>query len=256
MPPRRRRPAKKAAPASSRPPAGASKKLNMGSRQSKNKPKNANDKKNRKTEAEGKSGAAKAGLVAAGLTAVAAAALVAKSLASFVASDGAKIKFTSIAPYKTNWLSTPTKIEVTWSLVSTGDPAGIPSEVRVLEGDEINNWEGSGIEKLDGKDNIKVIKVTSDNSFVVESKLSDSSAINISDKGTGEIGTSFDDQVAQDVDDVATGIGATLNSLTGGLLDNIGNIIIGIVVFVVVMIIIGLFLKKRGGGAPPAVSSN
>lgn len=199
-----------------------------------------------------------AALAALGIAATAATALIAAALAGFIASDGAHIKFKSITGENTTSDAIPsalanlvqrvaptvTTLEVTWELLEVGNPGGIASAVKVLEGDKIE-WKNTGLEKLDGKD-ITVVRVKSENVFIVESGLTDSSQINIIDIGDGYIHTSYDDQLNQAVDDAATGAGNIINKATGGLAGKIGTII-GIVIGVVLFLVIGGLLLKFMG---------
>lgn len=185
-----------------------------------------------------------AAMAALGIGAAAAAALVATALASFVASDGAEIRFTSIRPNITSagfvpsWFSgivPPTRLEITWEVVKPGDPLGIPSEVRVIKGDEIDISE-TGLEKIDGQ-TVKVVDVKDDKTFIIESKMSSTSDVSVDNKGKGIIHTSFDDQLEQNVDDAVDTVGGFFDKLSGGFFSAIGTIL-----FVVFIVVIGWFL--------------
>lgn len=207
-----------------------------------------------KADAAGSSGNM-ASLIGLGLTAAAATALIAAALSGFIASDGAHIKFTKITAEQTisenipnlfasgiqNISPTVTTLEVTWELLEVGNPGGIASEVTILEGDKIE-WKNTGLEKLDGKD-ITVVRVKSDNVFVVESGLTDASLINLVDTGDGYIHTSYDDQLNRRVNDAAGGAMNLLDKATGGIAGKIGTII-GIVIGVILFLVIGGLLLK------------
>ncbi len=207
-------------------------------------------KANRKKDAEDSAKKVKddknnmAAMAALGIGAAAAAALIGTALASFVASDGAEIRFTSIRPNITSagfvpsWFSgivPPTRLEIKWELVKTGDPLGIPSEVRVIKGDEIEISE-TGLEKIDGQ-TVKVVDVKDDKTFIIESKMSNTSNVSVDNKGKGIIHTSFDDQLEQNVDDAATTVGGFFDKLSGGFLSSIGTIL-----FIVFIVVIGWFM--------------
>ena len=245
-----------AAPAKPKP----GQKTDIGTPQKKDKAGTPADKAARKKDAEDKAAAAgKAGnmaaLAALGITAAAATALIAASLASFVASDGAHIKFVSITGEKTTSDAVPsalanivqsvaptvTTLEVTWELLEVGNPGGIASAVKIIE-DDLIEWKNTGLEKLDGTD-VKVVRIKSDNVFIVESKLTDSSQINLVDTGDGYIHTSYDDQLNQSVDEAAGGLADLANKVTGGLAGKIGTII-GIVIGVILFLVIGGLILK------------
>jgi hypothetical protein len=205
-------------------------------------------------------------LAALGLTAAAATALIAAALAGFIASDGAHIKFTKITAEQTISPNVPglftnliqsvaltvTTLEVTWELIEVGHPGGIAEEVKVLEGDKIE-WKNTGLEKLDGTD-VTVVRVKSDNVFIVESKLTDSSQISLTDKGDGYIHTSYDDQLNQSVSDAAGGLADIVNKATGGLAGKIGTIIAIVIGVILFLVIVGLILKfmnsKKSNNTP------
>ena len=180
---------------------------------------------------------------ALGIVLAVATALIATSLANFLASDGAKIKFTRIvteraAPgFVPNFLTpTPTKVSVTWTVQSVGHPGGIASNIRVLKTDDIE-WHDSKVGTLDGT-SPSPTKIKGDREFVVESGLEDSSEIDVSNTGYGIIHTSFDDQLDAAVQDAASGIGDLAGSLFEGLTGlGIGTILM--IVFAVIILFIG-----------------
>ena len=180
---------------------------------------------------------------ALGIVLAVATALIATSLANFLASDGAKIKFKRIvteraAPgFVPNFLTpTPTKVSVTWEVQSVGHPGGIASNVRVLKTDDIE-WHDSTVGTLDGT-SPSPTKIKGDREFVVESGLEDSSEIDVSNTGYGIIHTSFDDQLDAAVQDAASGIGDLASSLFEGLTGlGIGTILV--IVFAVIILFIG-----------------
>ena len=235
-------------------------KTDIGTPQKKDKAETPEAKAARKKDAEDKAAAAgkagnMAGLAALGITAAAATALIAAALASFVASDGAHIKFVSITGEKKTSDAVPsalanivqsvaptvTTLEVTWELLEVGNPGGIASAVKIIE-DDLIEWKNTGLEKLDGTD-VKVIRIKSDNVFIVESKLTDSSQINLVDTGDGYIHTSYDDQLNQSVGEAAGGLADIANKATGGLAGKIGTIIAIVIGVILVVVIGGLILK-------------
>jgi hypothetical protein len=219
-----------------------------------------------KADAAGKAGNM-AGLAALGITAAAATALIAAALASFVASDGAHIKFVSITGEKKTSDAVPsalanivqsvaptvTTLEVTWELLEVGNPGGIASAVKIIE-DDLIEWKNTGLEKLDGTD-VKVVRIKSDNVFIVESKLTDSSQINLVDTGDGYIHTSYDDQLNQSVDEAAGGLADLANKATGGLAGKIGTIIAIVIGVILVVVIVGLILKFMNSKKAAAASN-
>jgi hypothetical protein len=206
-----------------------SKKSNAGGttgkpRRQRDKGNDAKTRKDRNDDAKSRADASKnntASWAAMGIGAAAAAAITAAALASFVASDGATIKFKSIKK-NTDWFSGD-QLDIEWELVSTGDPIGIPSAVQVVEDDTIE-ISGTDLPKLDGK-TPKVVKVKSDNVFTIDYD-GDASAVNLSDKGQGIIHTDFESQLGNAVDDATGGAADALGLDT--LQDNLG-LIFGII---------------------------
>ena len=174
-----------------------------------------------------------------GIGAAAAAAMVATALASFTASDGAVISFTNIQP-QTNtdtWVPnfiadifTSNNLEITWKVKTPGSPIGIPSAVRVIKGDKIDIRDVPEL-KINGT-TVTVIKVKDDQTFVVESKMSDVSKISIQNKGEGTIHTSFEDQLDQVVSDTAGGIANTLGKTAGNFMNHIGTFVFILIICV------------------------
>jgi hypothetical protein len=257
-----------AAPAKPKP----GQKTDIGTPQKKTKAETPEEKAARKKDAEDKANASKsppnmAALAALGITATAATALIAASLAAFVASDGAHIKFVSITGEKKTSDAVPsalanivqsvaptvTTLEVTWELLEVGNPGGIASAVKIIK-DDLIEWKNTGLEKLDGTD-VKVVRIKSDNVFIVESKLTDSSQINLVDTGDGYIHTSYDDQLNQSVGEAAGGLADIANKVTGGLAGKIGTII-GIVIGVILFLVIGGLILKFMNSKKAAAASN
>jgi hypothetical protein len=201
-------------------------------------------------------------LIAAGVAAAAIAAILAAALASFVASAGAEIKFNRIVSEPNSTLplpgflrGTPTKVDVTWS-VRKVKPGGIASAVKLLKTDSVE-WHDSTIDTLDGKD-ITPTKVKDEKKeFVVESGKSDSSTIDLTDKGYGVIKTNFDAHVTQAVKDAGEGagdvIGSVLDGLTGIGIGGFVMIILAIVFFVlvgpIILQLIGSMFTKSNTGS-------
>jgi hypothetical protein len=209
-----------------------------GTRQPRGRSGDGNGPKRRK-DAEDKSKNS-AGLSAGlGIGLAAAAAIGAAALAAFASSDGADIKFTSITAETTtdsivpgffqdllNNVSPPKNIEVTWEYTGNPqNPLAIPSAVRVIEGDVIDMFDlPAPLQGLNGTGNSpKVIKVKSDNVFVVATKLRDTSNVNIVNQGRGTIQTNYEDQLDQTVADTATGIGDVLGRTAGNFMNHIGT---------------------------------
>ena len=202
-------------------------------------------KRTRQKDAEDKANASKnnkGAWAAMGIGAAAAAAIVATALAGFVASDGATISFTNIQPEASaaSWVPSfisdafaSNNLEITWKVKTPGSPLGIPSAVRVIEGDTIDIRDVPEL-KINGT-TVTVTKVKDDQTFVVKSKMSDVSKISIQNKGEGTIHTSFDDQLDQTVSDTAGGIADLLGNAAGGFMDNIGTI------FFILAICVGLY---------------
>lgn len=220
--------------------------------------KRSSDKAQRKKDAQDKANASKSNTgswAALGIGAAAAAAITAAALVSFASSDGANITFTNIQPQTntSSWVPsfiadifTTTKLEISWKFKDNPDNLiAIPSEVRVLKGDEIDI---RGVPELKINDTtVTVVKVKDDSTFVVESKMSDVSKISIQNKGEGTIHTSFDDQLDQTVTDTAGGIADTLAKVGGSFMGNIGTF------FFILAICVGLYFgiqaisKKKNG---------
>jgi hypothetical protein len=189
-------------------------------------------------------------LIAAGVAAAAVAAILAAALASFVASNGAEINFKTIMPEPNSTLplpsflqGTPTKVGVTWNVKSV-KPGGVKSAVKVLKDDTIE-WHDSTIDTLDGTD-VKPTRIKDEKKeFVVDSKKSDSSTINLTDKGYGVIKTSFDAHVTQAVKDAGEGTGDVLGSFMEGLSGvGIGGIILIIVVVMILVVVVPLLMPN------------
>jgi hypothetical protein len=187
--------------------------------------------------------------LAAGIAAAVVVAIVSAALAKFLASDGAKIRFKTIKgegdspSFVPSFLQgTPTQVAVTWEVEKVGHPGGIPSAVRVLKEDEIE-WYDSSLTELDGKKNVQPTKIKGDHEFKVESGTSDSSKIDIKNKGYGIIHTSFDDQLNQTVKDTVSGTASILAKAgegLGGL--GIGTILFLVMVAVLIMFVFPLFM--------------
>jgi len=178
-------------------------------------------------------------LAALGIGLTVATALIATSLANFLASDGAKIKFTRIVTEKDTpgfvpsfFSSTPTKVGVTWEVQSVGHPGGIPGNVRILKTDEIE-WHDSTVGSLDGT-SPSPTKIKGEHEFVVESGLPDSSTVDVSNTGYGIIHTSFDDQLDASVQDAASGLG----DLAGNLFEGLTGMGIGTIIFVILAVVL------------------
>ena len=196
--------------------------------------------------------------VAAGIAAAVVVAIIATALAKFLASDGAKVRFKTIkgegdSPnFVPSFLQgTPTQVAVVWEVESVGHPGGIKSAVRILKDDELE-WHDSSLTQLDGK-NIKPTKIKGDHEFKVESGTSDSSKIDLKDKGYAIIRTSFDDQLNQTVKDTVAGTADILKNAASGLFDlGIGGIIFIIAIIALVMFVLPLVMdtfKKQSNSS-------
>jgi hypothetical protein len=189
-------------------------------------------------------------LIAAGVAAAVVAAILAAALASYVASAGAEINFKTIVSEPNSTLplpgflrGTPTKVAVTWNVKSV-KPGGIASAVKVLKDDTIE-WHDSTIDTLDGTDVSPTRIKDEQKEFVVDSKKSDSSTINLTDKGYGVIKTNFDAHVTQAVKDAGEGAGDVLGSFMEGLSGvGIGGIILIIVVVMILITVVPLLMPK------------
>jgi hypothetical protein len=135
-------------------------------------------------------------------------------------------------------------VDVTWSVKSV-KPGGIASAVKVLQTDTIE-WHDSTIDTLDGQSAVQPTKVKDEKKeFVVESGKSDSSTINLTNKGYGVISTSFDAHVTQAVKDAGQATGDILGSFLEGLSGvGIGGIIIIIVVVMILITVVPLLIPK------------
>ena len=191
-------------------------------------------------------------LIAAGVAAAVVAAILAAALASFIASAGAEINFKTIVSEKNSvdWVpdflqGTPTKVAVTWNVKSV-KPGGIASAVKVLKTDTIE-WHDSTIDTLDGQSAVQPTEIKDEKKeFVVESGKSDSSTINLTNKGYGVISTSFDAHVTQAVKDAGEGTGDILGSLLEGLSGvGLGGIVMIIVVVMILITVIPLLMPSN-----------
>jgi hypothetical protein len=188
---------------------------------------------------------------AAGIAAAVLVAIIATALAKFLASDGAKVRFKTIkgegdSPnFVPSFLQgTPTQVAVVWEVESVGHPGGIKSAVRILKDDEIE-WYDSSLTQLDGKKNIKPTKIKGDHEFKVESGTSDSSKIDIKDKGYGIIRTSFDDQLNQTVKDTVSGTASIIANAGEGLSGlGVGGIIFIVAIIALVMFVLPMLMPK------------
>ena len=191
-------------------------------------------------EAKAKDPSTRNKLIKAGVAAALIAGIIAAALASYLASAGAEIKFKRIVAEKTTvfgyTIGTPTKVGVTWSVKKVGSPGSLKSAVKITDTDDIE-WHDSTIDTLDGTD-VPVTKVKGDKEFVVDSKKSDSSTIDLTDKGYGVIKTSFESHVDQAVKDAGAGTADLLGDFLGGLMDiDFGALLmIGLGVLIVVLI--------------------
>lgn len=215
---------------------------------SRGKDQNASRKKDAKDRAEA-SKKNTAAWAAAGIGAAAIAGLTVAALASFVASDGATIKFKRITQNK-DWFS-GSQLEVTWELVEVGKDdlgtPGIPSAVQVCEGDEIE-WSGTDLPKLDGQ-MVKVVKVKDDNVFIVESNMDDASTVDLTDKGQGIIHTDYESQLDAAASAATGGVGDALGLDT--LQENLG-LIFGIIGGIVGLFILIWLLSKFSSSSAPS----
>ena len=205
-------------------------------------------KKNAKDDADGAIKSAKdknsmsyAALAALGIGTATAVAIIASGLADYVASDGAVISFTDISPQSSTasfvpsffgQIFTPSKFEVTWE-VKTVPPGGLKENVTIVKGNTVS-FKDTGIKSIDGK-TLAVLDVTSDNVFVVDSKMTDSSKEH-STTGTGVINTEYDqnlnDNIASATGIVSGGLLGAAGGIGDGLMKNIGTILfIVIIVF-------------------------
>ena len=203
-------------------------------------------------EAKARDPATRNKLIAAGVAAAAIAAILAAALASFIASAGAEVKFNRIVSEPNSTLplpsflrGTPTKVDVTWS-VRKVKPGGIASAVKILATDEIE-WHDSTIDTLDGHD-VKPTKVKDEKKeFVVESGKSDSSTIDLTDKGYGVIKTNFDAHLTQAVKDAGEGAGNVVGSVLDGLTGiGIGGFVM-IFLAIIFMVLVGPIILELIG---------
>jgi len=188
---------------------------------------------------------------AAGIAAAVVVAIVATALAKFLASDGAKVRFKTIkgegdSPgFVPSFLQgTPTQVAVVWEVEKVGHPGGIKSAVRILKDDDLE-WYDSSLTQLDGKKNVNPTKIKGDHEFKVESGTSDSSKIDVKDKGYAIIRTSFDAQLNQTVKDTVSGTADILTNAAGGLWDlGVGGIIFIIAVIALFMFVLPMLMPK------------
>ena len=188
---------------------------------------------------------------AAGIAAAVVVAIVATALAKFLASDGAKVRFKTIKGEgdSPNWVpsflqGTPTQVAVVWEVESVGHPGGIKTAVRILKDDELE-WYDSSLTQLDGKKNIKPTKIKGDHEFKVEAGISDTSKINLKDKGYAIIRTSFDAQLNQTVKDTVKGTADIVKNAASGVADlGIGTIIFIIAIIALVMFVLPMLMPK------------
>jgi hypothetical protein len=136
-------------------------------------------------------------------------------------------------------------VAVTWNVKSV-KPGGIASAVKVLKDDTIE-WHDSTIDTLDGTD-VSLTRIKDEKKeFVVDSKKSDSSTINLTDKGYGVIKTNFDAHVTQAVKDAGQATGDILGSFGEGLsgVGLGGFVLIGLAIFILFMVVPILMPKSN-----------
>ena len=201
-----------------------------------------------------------ASLAALGITLAVAVKIGALSLNKFLATDGAKIKFDSVRPSLAvlpSWvpgaiqrwllkiLPKPKNIIVYYTVTATGNPSNIllkKSDVNLLKNDTVT-FNGTGLGTLDGTQ-VLVVKVPAQGSFIVSSGLNDSSNVYLTNKGTGVINTSYDDQMASEINKTASDFLSVTSKIFGGFTDNISTIIfcvvVGLILYLIYTVISGL----------------
>jgi hypothetical protein len=217
----------------------------------------------RRTDAEEKAKKSKenkAQWAALGIGALAVAGIVAAALTFFIGSDGANIKFTLIKP-ETNadswipdWFSsifTTKNLEFTWEFVNNpkNPLPTAASTVRITKGDRIDIHDLPEL-PFNNK-TVTVVNTKGDNIFIVDSKMSNTSQINIENKGTGTIHTSFENQLDQNVSDAASGVGRLTGDALSGLFSHIGTFIFIILVCVVLYFAFNLLSSSKKSTPTP-----
>jgi len=199
-------------------------------------------------------------LAALGITLAVAIKIASLSLNKFLATDGAKIKFDSIRPslmVLPSWLPDaiqkwllkilpkPKNILVNYTVTETGNTSDLllkKSDVNLLKDDTVT-FSGTGLGTLDGTQ-VLVLKVPAQGSFIVSSGLNDSSNVYLTGKGTGVIHTSYDDQMAKEINQTASDFMSVTSKIFGGFTDNIPTIIfcivVGLILYFIYTIITGL----------------
>jgi hypothetical protein len=201
-----------------------------------------------------------ASLAALGITLAVAVKIASLSLNKFLATDGAQIKFDSIRPslmVLPSWLPDviqkwllkilpkPKNILVNYTVTATGNQADLllkKSDVNLLKDDTVT-FSGTGLGTLDGTQ-VLVLKVPAQGSFIVNSGLNDSSNVYLTGKGTGVIHTSYDDQMAQEINQTASDFMSVTSKIFGGVTDNLATVlfivIVCLVLYFIYVIIAGL----------------
>jgi hypothetical protein len=190
---------------------------------------------------------------AIGIPLAAVSALVAAALTQFGSSDGAEIKFLKIEPEKNadSWVPSligdafQTKnLEFTWKYTGNPkNPLAIASAVRITKNDTIDIHDLP--EFPFNNSQVTVLKVKSDNVFVINPDSVNTSNVSIENKGTGAIHTSFENQLDSNIDAASNKVTDLGKKFLNNLFPHIGTIIFIIGVVILFVIFFSIFLKSK-----------
>jgi len=196
-------------------------------------------------------------LTALGITLAVAAKITLSSMNKWLATNNAKIKITSITPDSAlpSWLPgffldflrkyiKSQKLRIAYTVTSVGtDDNAIPdvfakkSDVNLTKYDTISIDAGStGLAYLDGQ-TIAIERVISQGLFVFDAKT-DVTTVNVVNKGTGKINSSYDEQLGDQIANTASDIGSEVNKVLSPLMQNWGTILFYIIFGVIIYFII------------------
>lgn len=196
-------------------------------------------------------------LAALGITLAIAVKIASMSMNHWLATNGATVKFTSIVANSPlpSWLpsfladflkkyikSKTLRISYTVTAAGTDDNA-IPdvlaskSQVRLTNYDTISVDAGTtGLSYLDGQ-TISIAQVPSQGVFIFDAGT-DVTGVNVSNKGTGVINSSYDEQVGEETAQTATDISSVISRTVGPLFNNLGTIAFYVIFFLIIYFII------------------
>jgi hypothetical protein len=205
-----------------------------------------------------------ASIAALGLTLAIAAKIAAAALNNWLATNGAKVQFTSIAPdtpwpdwlpdFFVNFLKKyikSKKLKISYTVTAAGtDDNAIPdvlakkTDVRLTKYDTISVDAGTtGLSYLDGQ-TISIDRVVSQGTFIFNANT-DVSNVYVTSKGTGTINSSYDQQLGEETYQTASDIESVVSRTFGDLFNNMGSIIFYILIGVIIYLGVTLVSSLR-----------